>query len=283
MKVKRTTIIIISIILTIFLSSCDALLNPASLFSALDKPDTGAISKMTGTELLEALDGQDGSSTFYEELSDSEAARIDDELARLEQSGDPAKASEAALARVELTVMTNPVVRDTVNSIADLLIQDEGSPMDTAAIVGKLTAALDPIKNDPPALAEFLRDMSTISSSYGNVTSSGDVGPGDLQTFMVAAVFATIVDVYAGNSNNAAIALRVFLTTPDNPEMSDLLPGTIITESGDITDAAEKEAYFQNQISETGDKITTLDDLARLSGLEVLADSITEALGGSTI
>jgi len=283
MNRKLTSIIIISILLTILLSSCEALLNPASLFSALDKPDTGAISKMTGTDLLEALEEQDGSSTFYEELSDSEAARIDAELARLEQSGDPAKASESALARVELTVMTNPVVRDTVNSIADLLIQDDSTPMDTAAIVGKLTAALDPIKNDPPALAEFLRDMSTISSSYGNVTSSGDVGPGDLQTFMVAAVFATIVDVYAGNSNNAAIALRVFLTTPDNPEMSDLLPGTIITESGDITDAAEKEAYFQNQISETGDKITTLDDLARLSGLEVLADSITEALGGSTI
>ncbi len=256
MKVKRTTIIIISIILTIFLSSCDALLNPASLFSALDKPDTGAISKMTGTELLEALDGQDGSSTFYEELSDSEAARIDDELARLEQSGDPAKASEAALARVELTVMTNPVVRDTVNSIADLLIQDEGSPMDTAAIVGKLTAALDPIKNDPPALAEFLRDMSTISSS--------------LQTFMVAAVFATIVDVYADDTEDAANALEFFLNPVTEPDLDDLLPDA-------MTDTA-----FQGMITGPGETLETLDTLARLSGLEVLADSITDALGGDS-
>jgi len=275
MNRKLTSIIIISILLTILLSSCEALLNPASLFSALDKPDTGAISKMTGTDLLEALDGQDGSSTFYEELSDSEAARIDAELARLEQSGDPAKASESALARVELTVMTNPVVRDTVNSIADLLIQDDSTPMDTAAIVGKLTAALDPIKNDPPALAEFLRDMSTISSSYGYVTSSGDVGPGDLQTFMVAAVFATIVDVYPGNPSAAALTLNSFLLAPTAP-----LSGTLVKDV-EAEGLLTKEETFQAKITGTTGKVTTLTTLASLAGLQSLADSIISALDGN--
>jgi len=271
MNRKLTSIIIISILLTILLSSCEALLNPASLFSALDKPDTGAISKMTGTDLLEALEEQDGSSTFYEELSDSEAARIDAELARLEQSGDQAKASEAALARVELTVMTNPVVRDTVNSIADLLIQDDNAGMNTAEIVGKLTAALDPIKNDPDALEEFLRDMSTISNSYGNVKSSDDVGPGDLQTFMVAAVFATIDEIFS-STGVAADALSDYLTTP-NDDITVLLADS----DEDVT-----EGEFQDMITDTGEIITTLDTLARLSGLEVLADSITDALGGDS-
>jgi len=255
----------------IVLSSCDALLNPSSLFSALDKPDTGAISKMTGTDLLEALDEQDGSETFYDELSDSEAERIDAELAHLEATGDSSVRSEAALARVELTVMTNPVVRDTINSIADLLIQDDSASMDTAAIVGKLTASLGPIKNDPAALAEFLSDMSTISNSYSLVNGSSDVGPGDMQTFMVAAVFATIDEIFT-TTGVAAAALSDYLTTPGDD---------ITTLLATAEPAADTAVEFQELITGPAGKITTLTSLAALAGLETLATSITDALDGN--
>ncbi len=267
MNRKIASTIIISILLTILLSSCNALLNPSSFFSALDKPDTGALSKMTGTKLLDALADQHGSKTFYEELSDSEAGRIDAELERLQQSGDESVRSKAALAQVELTVMTNPVVRDTINSIADLLIPDDHVVMDTAAIVGKLTTALDPIKNDPAALAEFLRDMSKISESYGKV-STGTVGPGDMQTFMVAAVFATIVDVYPGDMDTATVALSAFLVNPNAPLESTLLPVSVDVQA------------FQAKITGAAGKVLTLTTLAHLAGLETLADTITDALTG---
>jgi hypothetical protein len=250
--------------------SCDALINPTSLFSDLDAPDTGAIANSTGTELLDSLSGLDGSPTFYDSLSDQEKAKIDAELARLELSDDPSVRSEAALARVELAVKTNSFVTDTINGISDLLVTDDGSDKNTestGAIVDILTHSLSPIMDNEAALDDFLAQMDLISDSYGNV-SGGDVGAGDLQTYMVAAIFSTLVDVH-GDSQTAAAALSQFLTNPAaDPDMSDLLPPTVTEEE------------FQELITGTGGKIETLTSLADIAGLPDLGTKITDAVSG---
>jgi hypothetical protein len=277
MKAKQIPTILAGIALCITLASCSALLNPKSIFSSLDKPDTGRIAGLTGTALLDALAAQNGSQTFYDALTVSQKTAITTQLTTLGSSTDPATASKAGLALADMTVKTDPVVHDVVNSISNLLINSTStSTSDLNGIVSSLTTALDPIKNDPADLAAFLTNMSTISTAYSHVTTGTDVTAGDLQTYMVAAVFSTVTDVFhAANltTDEAATALGSFLNDTTASLDTTLLSGTSVTPT-------DLQTKLTGSASTT---VTTLDTLANLAGLGTLANKITSALTAPTI
>lgn len=278
MKTKHiVALCTLSFCMSITLMSCDALLNPGSVFSEWDKPDLAKISGLTGSALLSALDNQDGSNKFYDSLTPAQEATIATNLTALEGSSDPAIKSAAALAHVELVVKTNPLISDTINNIAEIFLDDTPVPSGTteiANIITKLTAAILPIASDEAALATFLTDMSTISNSYALVGPGSDVEPGDLQTFIVAAVFGTIVDVFNTATPSVPIPdvahrVSVFLADTSQPLDSSLFAApTPITESS-----------LQDLFDSTSENITTLTNLANYAGLEALGTKITDAIG----
>ncbi len=285
--IHRIPRILIINVLAFSLFSCDALMNPESVFASMDKPDTAAISRETGTSLIDILMAMEGSDAFYDSLSDEEIARITASLNAI--INNPAYSAEdranAALMLAELSLLTNDDANDTVNDLADAVLnaEDYASEEGLGALIGMLTGSIEGIAGDEAALESFLSDMMTISGAYEDIAllGAGDVTFGDLQIYATATVFASVVELYeaAGSTDalsDAAHALSVALTADPvvDFDYEALIPSGASTEDLETiirgADGAADDALG---------KITTLVELAELAGVPSAADTIREAFG----
>lgn len=285
--IHRIPRILIINVLAFSLLSCDALMNPESVFASMDKPDTAAISRETGTSLIDILMGMEGSDAFYGSLSDEEIARITASLNAI--INDPAYSAtdraNAALMLAELSLLTNDSANDTVNGLADAVMnaEDYANEEGLGALIGMLTGSIEGIADDEVALEAFLADMLTISAAYEDIAAlgAGDIDLGDIQIYATAAVFASVVELYeaAGSTDalsEAAHALSLALTAdPAVPfDYATLIPAGSTEEDLETiirgADGAADDALG---------KITTLIELAELAGVPSAADPLREAFG----
>ncbi|ULQ59471.1 hypothetical protein K7I13_13490 [Brucepastera parasyntrophica] len=257
--------ILITVLIAFVCISCE----PVSIFESLDKPDTAKIAEKRDADLVESLKAQKGSPKFYSELTGSEKTMIKDSLTDIiiSPTSDTELASEAAVLLAEFVVKTEPIIHDTINSIdaiIDNLTTGSGNADDILSqVIDGFTKPVSSIKDNQDALEDFFDNMHTIADAYSEV-SSGTLGGGDIQVYIVAAIFDSILDLYSGNKTAAGAALSVFLQDPQNTDVNEILP------PGKTTDD------LADMITDLNGKAGVLKNLANLADLKNLSDAILD-------